>query len=51
MEMPLVVETLRLLQPVDRDPFLIGLGGPALTSPASPELRALIEPPNPTRNT
>jgi hypothetical protein len=51
MEMPLVVETLGLVQPVDRDPFLIGLAGPAPTTPASPEPRALIEPPNPRRNT
>jgi hypothetical protein len=50
MEMPLVVETLWLLQPVERDPFLIGLSGPAPTAAASPEPRALIDPPNPPRN-
>jgi hypothetical protein len=51
MEMPLVVEMLGLVQPVDRDPFLIGLGGPAPATSASPETRALIDRPNPPRNT
>jgi hypothetical protein len=51
MEMPLVVETLRLLQPVERDPFLIGLSGPAPTTTACPDPRALIAPHNPPRNT
>jgi len=36
METPLVTETLGLLKPLDRDPFLIGLGGPARTSPGPP---------------
>ena len=51
MEIPLVVETLGILLPVDRDPFLVGLSGPASTTAASPEPRALIDPRNPPRNT
>jgi hypothetical protein len=36
METPVVIEIARLMQPLDRDPFLIGLGGPVLTpSPKS----------------
>jgi len=33
METPLVVEKLRVLQPVEREPFLIGLGSPAPSPP------------------
>ena len=49
MEMPLVVETLRDLQPVERDTFLIGLGSPAPIAPApvAPDARARLIPPPP----
>jgi hypothetical protein len=52
MEIPHVVETLRVLQPVERDTFLIGLSGPAPTprGPVPPD-RARSFDPHPPRST
>jgi hypothetical protein len=51
MEMPLVVETLRALQPVERDPFLIGLGTQAPGTPGQlPPDRARSIVPHPPRS-
>jgi hypothetical protein len=51
METPLVVETLGVLQPVERDPFLIGLGTPAPSAPVPvPPQRARSSIPHPPRS-
>ena len=52
METPLVNEMPRLLLPVDRDPFLIGLSGPPTApEPASSPVRTPAESPRSPRST